>query len=157
MRLHQRLLIEREAMRQVGKQPIHDYVIRSIPHLWEKRGSQCIEINPGSEKNTSAKAVDVYPDVMGFESDQGHGRLQWVAEVETEDTITLSKARTQWRQSAALGVPLYVIVPIGFRELASFIAQHEGVPVAGIYHYWFDKRVLRLVSHEGVGYDAHCA
>ncbi len=101
--------------------------------------------------------MDVYPDVMGFESAQGQGGLQWVAEVETEDTVTLLKARTHWRQFAALGVPFYVIVPIGFRDLASVIAQHEGVPVAGIYHYWFDNRELRLISHEGVGYDIHCA
>lgn len=144
-------------MRQVGKQPIHDFVIRSIPDLWEKRGRQSVEINPGSEKNKSAKAVDLYPDVMGFESEQGQGRLQWVAEVETEDTVTLHKARTHWRQSAALGVPFYVIVPIGFRDLAALIAQHEGVSVAGIYHYWFENQELRLASHERVGYDSHCA
>ena len=146
-------------MRQIGKQPIHDFVIRSIPELWEKHGRQSIEINPGCERNVSAKSVDLFPDVMGFESDQEQeqGRLQWVAEVETEDTVTLHKARTHWRQSAALGVPFYVIVPIGFRHLAALIAQHEGVPVAGIYHYWFDNQELRLIGNEGVGYDSHCA
>jgi hypothetical protein len=144
-------------MRQIGKQPVHDFVIRSIPNLWEKRGSQSIEINPGCERNGSAKSVDLFPDVMGFESDQEKGRLQWVAEVETEDTVTLHNARTRWRQSAALGVPFYVIVPIGFRDLAALIAQHEGVPVAGIYHYWFDNQELRLIGNEGVGYDSHCA
>jgi hypothetical protein len=151
------VFVERDMMRQIGKQPLHDFVIRSIPELWEKRGRQSIEINPGSEKNRSAKFVDLYPDVMGFESEQGQGRLQWVAEVETEDTITLRKARTQWRQSAALGVPFYVIVPIGFRDLAALIALHEGVPVAGFYHYWFENQKLRLIGHEGVGYDSHCA
>ena len=151
------MLVERNKMRQIGKQPIHDFVIRSIPHLWEKRGRQSVEINPGSEKNTSAKSVDLYPDVMGFESEDGQGRLQWVAEVETEDTVTLHKARTHWRQSAALGVPFFVIVPIGFRDLAALIAQHEGVPVAGIYHYWFENQELRLIGNEGVGYDSHCA
>ena len=144
-------------MRQIGKQPIHDFVIRSIPDLWEKRCSKSIEINPGCERNKSANSLELYPDVMGFESEQGQGRLQWVAEVETEDTITLRKARTQWRQSAALGVPFYVIVPIGFRHLAALIALHEGVPVAGIYHYWFDNQELRLIGNEGVGYDSHCA
>ena len=151
------MLVERDKMRQIGKQPIHDFVIRSIPHLWEKRGRQSVEINPGSEKNRCAKTVDLYPDVMGFESEDGQGRLQWVAEVETEDTVTLRKARTHWRQSAALGVPFYVIVPIGFRDLAALIAQHEGVPVAGIYNYWFDNQELRLIGNEGVGYDSHCA
>jgi hypothetical protein len=144
-------------MRQIGKQPIHDFVIRSIPELWEKRGRQSVEINPGSEKNRSAKSVDLYPDVMGFESEDGEGRLQWVAEVETEDTVTLRKARTHWRQSAALGVPFFVIVPIGFRDLAALIAQHEGVPVAGIYNYWFENQELRLIGNEGVGCDSHCA
>lgn len=144
-------------MRQIGKQPIHDFVIRSIPDLWEKRGRQSVEINPGSEKNRFVKSVDVYPDVMGFECEDGQGRLQWVAEVETEDTVTLRKARTDWRQSAALGVPFFVIVPIGFRDLAALIAQHEDVPVAGIYHYWFENQELRLIGNEGVGYDSHCA
>lgn len=144
-------------MRQIGKQPVHDLVIKAIPQLWERRGSQRVEINPGSERNRSAKSEDVYPDVMGFESEEEQGRLQWVAEVETEDTVTLHKARTHWRQSAALGVPLYVIVPIGFRHLAAFIAQHEGVPVAGFYHYWFDNQELRLIGNEGVGCDSHCA
>jgi len=54
--------------------------------------------------------------------------LLWVAEVETEDTITLDKARTRWRQYAALDVPLFLIVPVGYRDLASLVAQHEGVP-----------------------------
>lgn len=144
-------------MRQIGKQPIHDFVIRSIPELWEKRGRQSVEINPGSEKNRSAKSAGLYPDVMGFESEDGQGRLQWVAEVETEDTVTLRKARTHWRQSAALGVPFFVIVPIGFRDLASLIAQHEGVPVAGFYHYWFENHELRLIGNEEFGYDSYCA
>ena len=144
-------------MRQIGKQPIHDFVIRSIPQLWERRGSQSVEINPGSEKNRCARSMDLYPDVMGFEYQEGQGQLRWVAEVETEDTVTLHKAGTHWRESAALGVPLYVIVPIGFRHLASFIAQHEGVPVAGFYHYWFHNQELQLIGNEGVGCDSYCA
>ena len=50
--------------------------------------------------------------------------LLWVAEVETEDTITLHKAPTRWRQYAALDVSLFLIVPVGYRDLASLVAQH---------------------------------
>jgi hypothetical protein len=144
-------------MRQVGQQPIHDFVIRSIPQLWENGGNQCVEINPGSEKNRSAESQDLYPDVIGFAGRHSNMRALWVAEVETEDTITPLKARTQWRQCAALGVPFYLIVPVGFRDLAGLIAEHEGVPVAGIYNYWFDNRELRFISHEGIEHAHDCA
>lgn len=60
-------------MRQIGKQPVHDFVIRSIPKLWGKRGSQSVEINPGSEKNLCAKSVDLYP--MSWGSSPSRGRV----------------------------------------------------------------------------------
>jgi len=144
-------------MRQLGKQPVHDLVIRSIPTLWEKNGQQFVEINAGSDRNVCAALPDVYPDVIGFAHQNGPTQLLWVAEVETEDTITLHKARTRWQQYAALDVPLFLIVPVGYRDLASLVAQHEVVPVAGIYTYWFDKDELRVMNNEGVEAEYNCA
>lgn len=144
-------------MRQLGKQPVHDLVIRSIPSLWEKNGQQFVEINAGSEKNVCAALPDIYPDVIGFAHRNGPAQLLWVAEVETEDTITLNKARSQWRRYAGLHVPLFLIVPVGYRDLAALIAQHESISIAGIYTYWFDKGELRIMNHEGMQAEYNCA
>jgi len=56
-----------------------------------------------------------------------------------------------------LDVPLFLIVPVGYRDLASLVAQHEVVPVAGIYTYWFDKDELRVMNNEGVEAEYNCA
>ena len=78
-------------MRQLGKQPVHDLVIRSIPTLWEKNGQQFVEINAGSDRNVCAALPDVYPDVIGFAHQNGPTQLLWVAEVETEDNHHLAQ------------------------------------------------------------------
>ena len=145
-------------MRQLGKQPVHDLVIRSIPTLWEKNGQQFVEINAGLGSECVRRAAGCL---------SGRHRLRtskrpalsccgW-PKSKTEDTITLHKARTRWRQYAALDVPLFLIVPVGYRDLASLVAQHEGVPVAGIYTYWFDKDELRVMNNEGVEAEYNCA
>src|SRR5579884_2201677 len=89
-----------QTMRQIGKQPIHDLVVRSVPQLWQSHVKCSIAINPGSEQNMWAGMPDLYPDVVGWVWRNGRRELLWIAAVETEDTITLAKARSQWKRYA---------------------------------------------------------
>ncbi len=90
-------------------------------------------------------APGIVPDLIGWVPEPGGKRVLWTAEVETEDTVTLRKA-DQWRQYAELGLPLHLVVPVGFRDLAMLIARSTGIPLAGVYGYAFLDGQLTLFS-----------
>lgn len=84
------------------------------------------------------------PDIVGWAQNAGRNFPLWIAEVETEDTVTEEKARSQWQDFSAMGVPLILIVPRGYKALAQFFAARVGVSVAGIYEYALSKNELEL-------------
>lgn len=134
-----------QTMRQVGKQSLHDLVVRSVPELWRPYVKCDIAINSGSEQNMWAGTPGFCPDVIGWSQQNGRRQLLWIAAVETDDTITLAKARSQWKRYAALDVPFYLIVPIGFRDLAAMVAVREGVKVNRIYKYSVSGQKVQLI------------
>ena len=72
-------------MRQLGKQPVHDLVIRSIPTLWEKNGQQFVEINAGSI-GMCAPRRRMFIRTHRLRASKRSDSVAVVAEVETEDT-----------------------------------------------------------------------
>ena len=68
----------------------------------------------------------------------------WIAEVETEDTITEEEARKRWQDFSALGAPLILFVPKGYKALARFYAMRTGASIASIFEYALSTKELEL-------------
>ncbi len=106
------------AKRDLGKQSVHDNIVRLAAQRWANLVTDKIAINPGSDKNMWAWAglANNYPDLVGWSDRSGRKLLEWVAEVETEESVSYSEARSQWQNNASLGVPFYLIVPKGYKK-----------------------------------------
>ncbi len=123
----------------------HDQVIHLIGQRWTNSVSCSLETNPGSETNDWPRSTKSAPDIVGWAPYSGRNTPLWIAEVETEDTITEEKARNRWQDFSAMGIPLILIVPRGYKALARFYAMRAGVSIAGIYEYTVSKNELELI------------
>jgi len=123
---------------------LHDRVVRLIGQRWTNSVSCSLETTPGSVTNGWASSARSAPDIVGWAQNTGRNTPLWIAEVETEDTITEEKARNRWQDFSAMGVPLILIVPRGYKALAQFFAARVGVSIAGIYEYALSENELEL-------------
>jgi len=63
--------------------------------------------------------------------------MQWMAEVETDDSIKNVATVSEWKETIVQGIPFYLLVPRGLKESAEKLAGDASVPVSGIYEYTF--------------------
>jgi hypothetical protein len=63
--------------------------------------------------------------------------MEWMAEVETEESIKDVATVSKWREAVVRGIPFYLLVPRGLKELVENLARGAFVPVSGIYEYTF--------------------
>lgn len=63
--------------------------------------------------------------------------MEWMAEVETDESIRDAETVSGWKQPVVRGIPFYLFVPRGLKESAHKLAGESAVPVSGIYEYTF--------------------
>jgi hypothetical protein len=93
-----------------GSQP-HDRVIALVAERWTNPRKYNVATNPGLGAEPVGRSDDQCPDRLGWVRENNRYPLWWVAEVETEASVTESEARGQWRTYALIGVPFYLVVP----------------------------------------------
>ena len=71
--------------------------------------------------------------------------MEWMAEVETDDSIRDAATVSEWKQAVVRGIPFYLLVPRGLRESAQKLAVDALVPVSGIYEYTFVKDLCQVL------------
>lgn len=123
---------------------LHDQVVRLLGQRWTNSVRCSLETNPGSETTGWPRSTRSVPDLVGWAQNTGCDTPLWIAEVETEDTITEEKAWNQWQDFSAMRVPLILIVPRGYKALARFYATRTGVSIASIYEYALSENELEL-------------
>jgi hypothetical protein len=63
--------------------------------------------------------------------------MEWMAEVETDESIRNTETVSGWKKAVVRGVPFYLLVPRGLKELAQKLVGEAAVPISGIYEYTF--------------------
>jgi hypothetical protein len=63
--------------------------------------------------------------------------MEWMAEVETDDSIRNVAIVSEWKETVVQGIPFYLLVPRGLKESVQKLAGDASVPVSGIYEYTF--------------------
>ena len=48
--------------------------------------------------------------------------MEWMAEVETDDSIRDVATVSEWKEAVGRGIPLYLLVPRGLKESAQKLA-----------------------------------
>jgi hypothetical protein len=97
------------------KQEEHDKVIDTLYTEYKKQYPKVWK-NPNQEKNVKiTEHPDIYPDIL-VANDQNI--LQFIEEVEIEDTVTEAHAKEQWVPYSKVNTTFYLRVPLGSQNEA---------------------------------------
>lgn len=130
--------------RETGIESLHDHVVSLVAQRWAKAVQIKITINTDAERSRWAESDRTYPDIVGWRLSAGKNTIDWIAEVETEESLSESDTHSRWREDAVLGVPFYLFVPKGHREKAQKLAATTSVTLNGIYEYFFVNNEFQL-------------
>ena len=84
-------------------------------------------------------------DIVGWHVSSAGNTMEWMVEVETDESIREAATVSGWKQAAVRGIPFYLLVPRGLKESAQKLAGEAAVPVSGIYEYTFVNDLCQLL------------
>lgn len=120
----------------VAIQSLHGQVVSLVAQRWAKSFQCKVTINP--------RAGTGEPDLFGWQFSPSGNRVEWIAEVETENSLTELDRYKRWQALADKSVPFYLFVPKGYRAKVRQLAVMAGVDLNGIYEYAFLNDTFQL-------------
>jgi len=123
-------------LREQGIVTVHDQVVSLVAQRWAKTFHCKVTIHTGLEQNPWADPQQQC-DIVGWQVSSAGNTMEWMAEVETDDSIRDVATVSAWKEAVVREIPLYLFVPRGLKELAQKLAGDASVPVSGIYEYTF--------------------
>ena len=109
--------------RITAKQSAHDAAVAAVRNIYERKGKY-VWTNPGSKKNKAWNGH--YIDVIVANSSAA--KEAWVIEIETDDSVTDSEARGQWKSyDATYQVRWFLAVPTGAETSARQLVGKHGI------------------------------
>jgi hypothetical protein len=130
-------------LREQGIVTVHDQVVSWVAQRWAKAFHCKVTIHTSFEKNPWADPQQQC-DIVGWQVSSAGNTMQWMAEVETEDSIKGVETVSEWKETVVPGVPFYLLVPRGLKESAQKLAVVASVAVSGIYEYTFVNGVCQV-------------
>jgi hypothetical protein len=123
-------------LREQGIETVHDQVVSLVAQRWAKAFVCKVTIRTSLEQNLWADPSQQC-DIVGWYVGSGGNTMEWMAEVETRESLSHQQTPAGWKQAAKGGIPFYLLVPRGLKESAQRSAQNASVAVSGIYEYAF--------------------
>ena len=115
---------------------VHDQVVSLVAQRWAKAFRCKVTIHTSLELNPWADPQQQC-DIVGWHVSSAGNTMEWMAEVETDESIRDAETVSGWKKTVVRGVPFYLLVPHGLKESAQKLAGEAAVPVSGIYEYTF--------------------
>ncbi len=131
-------------LREQGIETVHDQVVSLVAQRWAKAFHCRVTIHTGLEHNPWADPQQ-QTDIVGWFVTAGGNTMEWMAEVETEDSLLDPQTVDHWKKSAVRGVPFYLLVPKGLKEQAGKLAHESDMLFNGIYEYLFVNGVCHVI------------
>ena len=132
-------------LREQGIVTVHDQVVSLVAQRWAKAFHCKVTIHTSLEQNPWADPQQQC-DIVGWQvSSAGNTTMEWMAEVETDESIRGTETVSGWKQAAVRGIPFYLFVPRGLKESAQKLAGDASVPVSGIYEYTFVNGLCQVL------------
>jgi hypothetical protein len=121
-------------LREQGIVTVHDQVVSLVAQRWAKAFRCKVTIHTSLEQKHWADPQQQC-DIVGWHVSSAGNTTEWMAEVETDESIRDAKTVSGWKQAVVRGIPFYLFVPRGLKESAQKLAGDASVPVSGIYEY----------------------
>jgi len=127
-----------------GIRTVHDQVVSEVAQRWAKAYQCRVTINIGLEQNPWAHPKQ-QSDIVGWHVNPLGNSMQWIADIETEDSLSDPDVRTRWEQVAVSGIPYYLLIPKGNKVVAEKLATTSAIRFNGIYEYSFFNRLVQIL------------
>lgn len=131
-------------LREHGIASVHDQVVSLVAQRWAKAFHCKVTIHTGLEQNPWADP-NQQCDIVGWYVTSGGNTMEWMAEVETEDSLADLQTVTHWKKAVVRGIPFYLLVPRGMKESAQKLAQDASVMFSCVYEYTFMNEVCHVL------------
>jgi hypothetical protein len=129
---------------EVAIHSLHDHVVSLVAQRWAKSFQCKVTINPGTERGGVSSLTCDEADIVGWQFSPTGNKVEWVAEVETEDSLAEVNRYRRWQAMSDQCVPFYLFVPRGYRAKVRQLAGMAGVDLNGIYEYTFLNETFQL-------------
>ena len=131
-------------LREQGIETIHDQVVSQVAQRWAKAFVCKVTIRTSLEVNPWADPQQQC-DIVGWYVSTGGNRMEWMAEVETEQSLTDPAIIEKWTKSIVRGIPFYLLVPRGLKESVQKMTLDAALMVGCIYEYNFENDVCYVI------------
>ncbi|WP_455371784.1 hypothetical protein [Petrachloros mirabilis] len=123
---------------------LHDQVVSLVAQRWAKAFVCKVTIRVGLDQNLWAD-LNQQCDIIGWYVHSGGNAMEWMAEVETEESLADPQTIEKWKKTVKRGVPFYVLVPRGMKDVAAKNAQDASLTLTWIYEYGFVNGVCHVL------------
>ena len=131
-------------LREQGMETVHDQVVRLVAQRWAKAFVCKVTIKTGLEQDPWAE-VNQLCDIVGWYVSSGGNTMEWMAEVETEDSLGDTQVVDKWKRTITRGIPFYLLVPRGLKEVAFKLIQEQAITVSCVYEFTFINGVCHIL------------
>ena len=132
------------SLREQGIETVHDQVVSLVAQRWAKAFVCKVTIKTGLEQNPWAEPNQLC-DIVGWYVSSGGNTVEWMAEVETEDSLGDTHVVDKWKKVLTRGIPFYLLVPRGLKEMALKLTEEQSIAVSCIYEFTFINGVCHVL------------
>ncbi|HEY7531329.1 MAG TPA: hypothetical protein VH681_00945 [Nitrospiraceae bacterium] len=130
--------------RERGIETVHDQVVSQIAQRWAKAFHCRVTIKTSVDHNPWADPHQSC-DIVGWYVCSGGNSMEWMAEVETADSLLEPETKARWQKTVVRGIPLYLLIPQGQKDLAQKVADQAAVTFTCVYEYAFLNDVCQVL------------
>jgi len=131
-------------LREQGIETVHDEVVSQVSQRWAKAFVCKVTIKSGLDQNPWTEPNQPC-DIVGWYVSSGGNTMEWMAEVETEDSLGDALVVDKWKRTIARGIPFYLLVPRGLKEVAFKLTQEQAITVSYVYEFTFINGVCHIL------------
>jgi hypothetical protein len=131
-------------LREQGIEMVHDQVVSLVARRWAKAFACKVTIKTDLERVLWGES-NQFSDLVGWYVNSSGNTIEWMGEIETENSLAGTQAVDKWKRLSTEGIPLYVVVPRGMKERALRLAQEASITVACIYEFTFINGVCHIL------------
>ena len=131
-------------LREQGIETVHDQVVSLVAQRWAKVFVCKVTIKTGLDQNSWAEPNQLC-DIVGWYVSSGGNTMEWMAEVETEDSLGDTQVVDKWKRTITRGIPFYLLVPRGLKEVAFKLTQEQAITVSCVYEFTFINGVCHIL------------
>jgi hypothetical protein len=132
------------SLRERSVDTVHDQVVGFVAQRWAKAFVCKVTTKAGLDQNPWADPNQAC-DIVGWYVSSGGNTTEWMAEVETEESLADLQIADKWKRSITRGIPFYLLVPRGMKDRAIKLTQDQSIIVSCIYEFTFINGVCHLL------------